>query len=175
MEYLNKIGSKRYFVALLAMILIANLSSAQVAPHVLGLRFGTGDGFGTEISYQHGLTSENRVELDLGFNSTHEYYLSSRYNYNSWGLTGLYHWVKKLNNDFNWYLGPGAKLGAWSYDKGYDYRYSNGLFLAAAGDIGVEYLFPVGIQLALNLRPEIGLINLGTTINVGFAVRYQFK
>ena len=76
--------------------LLANLTSAQTAQHALGLRFGTGDGFGTEISYQHGLTSGNRLELDMGFNSNHEYYLSNRYNYNSWGLTGLYHWVSKL-------------------------------------------------------------------------------
>jgi len=165
---------KRILGTLLMVTLLANLTSAQSAQHALGLRFGTGDGFGTEISYQHSLTSGNRLELDLGFNSNHEYYLSNRYNYNSWGLTGLYHWVRELDSNMNWYIGPGARLGSWSYDTGYDYRYSNGLFLAAAGDIGVEYLFPVGIQLSLNARPEIGLINHSTEINVGIAVRYQF-
>jgi hypothetical protein len=79
-----------------------------------------------------------------------------------------------MNTNMNWYLGPGAKLGSWRYNQGNDFEYNNGFFLAAAGDIGIEYLFPVGIQLALNARPEIGLINHGTVINVGFAVRYQF-
>ena len=74
----------------------------------------------------------------------------------------------------NWYVGPGAKLGSWSYNQDFDYRYNNGLFLAAVGVIGIEYLFPIGIQVAIDARPEIGLINHGTVINVGLAVRYQF-
>jgi len=166
---------RRYLLFLIALTLVTEFSSAQTAQHTLGLRFGTGDGFGTEISYQYGLSNVNRVEADLGFNSNHEYYQNSRYNYTSWGLSGLYHWVNKLDTNMNWYLGPGAKIGAWSYNSALEYQYNNGLFLAAAGDIGIEYLFPIGIQLALNLRPEIGLINHGTAINVGFAVRYQFR
>jgi len=167
---------KRILLLLMTVVLVSNFSFAQIARHALGLRFGTDDGFGTEISYQHGLNGNNRLEFDLGFNNYHENYMNYRYNYTSWGLSGLYHWVYKLDSNFNWYIGPGAKIGSWSYDTGYnDYRYSNGMFLAAAGDIGIEYNFPVGFQLALNARPEIGLINHGTAINVGLAVRYRFR
>ena len=166
---------KKFLFFLLIAILVSNVTNAQIPQHLLGLRFGTGDGFGTEISYQHGLSAVNRVELDLGFSSDHVNYMGSRYNSTSWALTGLYHWVHRLDTNLNWYLGPGAKLGSWSYDSGYNYSYNNGIFLAAAGDVGVEYTFPLGIQLALNARPEIGLINHGTEINVGFSVRYQFK
>jgi hypothetical protein len=168
---------KKILLVLMIVISISSLSSAQTGNHVLGLRFGTGGGFGTEISYQHGVTGNNRLELDLGFNSHYENYQGIRYNYTTWGLTGLYQWVQRIDNNVNWYLGGGAKIGSWSYDHGYDYqfKYNNGVFLAAAGDIGIEYQFPIGIQLALDARPEIGLINHGTAINVGFAVRYQFK
>ena len=166
---------KNFFSTLILILFMSGFVSAQTPKHVLGLRFGSGDGFGTEISYQHGLKSINRVELDLGFRSDYVNYMGEHYNYTSWGLTGLYHWVMELNGDFNWYLGAGAKLGSWNYDPGYAYKYDDGLFLAAAGDVGLEYSFPVGIQLALNLRPEFGLINHGTVINVGLAVRYRFR
>ena len=167
---------KRILFSLITVVLLAGFVNAQTAKHALGLRFGDGDGFGTEISYQHGLNSGNRLEFDLGFNNSHEYYNNYRYNYNRWGLTGLYQWVWKIDNGLNWYVGPGAKIGSWNYNQVvYDYKYSNGLFLAAAGDIGIEYCFPIGIQLALDARPEIGLINHGSGIDVGFAIRYQFR
>lgn len=168
---------KKILIILMLAISLPGFSYAQTPQHVLGLRFGTGGGFGTEISYQHGLSAKNRLELDLGFNSHYENYLSNKYNYTTWGLTGLYQWVQKIDSNVNWYLGGGAKIGSWSYDHGnvYQYKYNNGIFLAAAGDVGIEYTFPIGIQLALDARPEIGLINHGTAINVGFAVRYQFK
>ena len=166
---------KRIFTSLLMMILVANLACAQFAEHALGLRFGAAYGLGTEISYQHGLTPNNRLELDLGFNSYYEYSNNFRYDYNSWALTGLYHWVWKLDNNLNWYAGPGAKLGSYSSNLVYDSNYNNGLFLSAAGNIGIEYTFPERIQLALDARPEIGLFNHGSGVNVGFAIRYQFK
>lgn len=150
-------------------------ATAQSERHVLGLRFGTNTGFGTEVSYQHLLSEINRYELDLGFNSHHENYQSGSYNLTTWGLTGTYQWVNQLDGNLRWFGGPGAKVGSWSYNQSLDYRYNNGLFLAAAGVIGMEYIFPAGIALSLDARPEIGLLNHGTVINVGLAVRYQFK
>jgi hypothetical protein len=166
---------KKVVLSLFMVIFVTNLTSAQVEPHALGLRFGAGYGYGTEFSYQHGLTSVNRLEFDLGFNSYYEYSGNLRYDYNSWALTGLYQWVWKLDNNLNWYAGPGAKIGTYSSNLIYGANYNNGLFLSAAGDIGIEYSFPERIQLALDARPEIGLYNRGSGINVGFAVRYQFK
>jgi hypothetical protein len=66
-------------------------------------------------------------------------------------------------------------LGTWSSNQGYNYRYNNGPFFTLCGDVGIEYIFPASIQFALNARPELGLFNHGSGVNIGFAVRYQFK
>jgi hypothetical protein len=169
---------KSFLSSLFFLLLLTNLTSAQsvqIPDHALGLRFGTVYGLGTEISYQHRLTTVNRLELDLGFNSYYEYANNFRYDYNSWGLAGLYHWVWNLEKNFTWYAGPGARIGSYSSNLVYDASYNNGIFLSAAGDIGIEYSFPERIQLALNARPEFGLYNHGSGVNIGFAVRYQFK
>ena len=55
------------------LILSANIGSAQLAQHAIGLRLGGGDGFGTEISYQHSLSDLNRLEFDLGMHSGNNY------------------------------------------------------------------------------------------------------
>ena len=157
---------RRLFFAF-AFILLANIANAQVANHAIGLRLGGGDGYGTEISYQHGLSDRNRLEFDLGMHSSNHY--------NSWGLSGLYQWVWNIDGGFNWYAGVGGRIGSWSWDK--DYPADNGgLFLAAAGDIGIEYAFPIGIQLSLDARPQLGLINHGDSFqnSVAFSIRYQF-
>ncbi len=164
---------KKFFVTIIVIIALSGFTSAQVEDHSLGLRFGSLFGLGTEISYQHGLNNINRLEVDLGFSSRYEYNNSSRYDYNSWALTGLYHWVWSLENNFNWYAGPGAQIGSWN-SMIYGSRYNNGLFLAAAGNVGIEYSFPVKIQIALDARPQLGLLNSGSGINIGLSVRYQF-
>ncbi len=168
----------RIFCTLFVGLFLVNLDMAQIPQHSVGLRYGAVYGLGTEVTYQRGLSSENRLEFDFGFNSNFEYVNNFRQDHNSWALTGLYHWLwklPKLGENVNWYAGAGGKLGTWSSNQGYDYRYNNGLFLTGSGDIGIEYCFPAGIQFALDARPEVGLINHGSGVNIGFAVRYQFK
>jgi hypothetical protein len=165
---------RRIFLLFVSVMFMQVLASAQVADHALGIRFGTVYGLGTEISYQHGLSRVNRLEIDLGFSSDYYYVNDFKQEYNSWGLTGVYQWVRNIDNNLNWYYGPGGKIGSWSSNMGYNYKYNNGMFLSAVGDIGIEYCFPIGIQLALDARPEIGLINTGSGVNIGFSVRYQF-
>jgi hypothetical protein len=98
-----------------------------------------------------------------------------RQDYNSWALTGLYHWVWKLDNQLSWYAGSGAKLGIWSSSQKYDSRYKNGMFMVAVGDVGIEYALPSRIQFALDALPEIGLFNNGIGVNIGFSIRYQLR
>jgi len=151
------------------LILSANIGSAQLAQHAIGLRLGGGDGFGTEISYQHALSDANRLEFDLGMHSGN--------NYNAWGLAGIYQWVWNIDGGFNWYAGVGGRIGSWTWDTNkYNGTNSSGIFLAAAGDVGIEYSFPIGIQVALDVRPELGIINHGDAFrnNIAFSVRYQF-
>ena len=56
---------------LLTAIMLVGLafsSEAQTfSKNSIGLRLGDNDGFGGEISYQRALSSNNRLELDLGY------------------------------------------------------------------------------------------------------------
>jgi hypothetical protein len=150
------------------LILLANHGNAQSAKHTIGLRLSGSDGLGTEISYQQAISDLNRFEFDLGMHSGN--------NYNAWGLAGIYQWVWKIDGSFNWYAGVGGRIGSWKWDSGYLGTESGGVFLSAAGNVGVEYTFPIGIQISLDARPELGLINHGDAFqdNIAFSVRYRF-
>jgi hypothetical protein len=143
-------------------------SQAQnIADHALGLRLGDNDGFGTEISYQHGLTENNRLELDLGWRDGN--------NYDAFKLTGLYQWVWNIEQGFNWYAGFGAGIG--SVDGNDDFDDDDGFFLNAAGNVGIEYDFDFPLLLSLDFRPEIGLINSygdDLDFDIALGIRYQF-
>ena len=142
-------------------------SQAQnIAENALGLRLGDNNGVGTEISYQHFLGGNNRLEADLGW--------SNRGDYDAFRLTGLYQWVWNLEDGLNWYAGAGAGLGSVDATHNND---DDGLFVTAAGNIGLEYDFDFPLLLSLDFRPEIGLVNyygddLGFDIALG--IRYQF-
>ena len=147
-----------------------SVQAQSIANHALGLRLGDNDGFGTEISYQHGLSENNRLELDLGWRDT-------KY-YDGFKLTGLYQWVWNIEGGFNWYAGAGAGVGSRDFDPdypGYDDDYSN-LFVVIAGDIGIEYDFDFPLLLSLDFRPEIGLDDYGDDLDLDIAlgIRYQF-
>lgn len=117
---------------------------AQVNPHAIGLRFGgSGDVNGAEISYQHGLGDANRLELDLGF--------ASNKNHNRMFLAGIYHWNWNITEALNWYVGPGASVGLYSYDNSDSY-----LNIGLGGQIGIEYDFKkknVPILVSIDARP----------------------
>ncbi len=138
----------------------------HISDHAIGLRLGQNDGLGTEISYQHGFSDKNRLEVDLGMRSSNAF--------SAFKLVGVYQWIWELGNNFNWYAGAGAGLGSWR-SKAYDN--STGTFFFAAGDIGIEYNFDFPLQISLDARPEIGsntyyANNLGFDIALG--VRYKF-
>ena len=140
-----------------------SLQAQSIADHALGLRLGDNDGFGTEVSYQHALSENNRLELDLGWRSSH--------NVDAFKLTGLYQWVWNLDQGFNWYVGAGGGLGS------VDTEFTDSeLFVLVAGDIGIEYDFDFPLLLSLDFRPEIAFNDyyddLGLDIALG--IRYQF-
>ena len=149
-------------------ILFGFIANGQnISENALGLRLGSNNGFGSEISYQRKLSSNNRLELDLGWRSSH--------NINATKLTGLYQWVWNIDKGFNWYAGVGAGLGNWNTGvSGYK---DSGTFVYASGDIGIEYNFDFPLQISLDLRPEIGghgyyANNFGTDLALG--IRYKF-
>ena len=161
-----------------AFMLLGLAFSAQaqdISKNALGLRLGDNDGFGGEISYQRGMGSNNRLELDLGWRNSK--------NVDAFKLVGLYQWVWNIEGGFNWYAGVGAGVGSWSYDGPGDPDPDGGSFILAAGDIGIEYNFQEApIQLSLDFRPELyfgdnrndldGYDSFGPDIALG--IRYRF-
>lgn len=173
--YLQKqklINMKKVFLSAVMLIGLAFSAQAQdMSKNALGLRLGTNDGFGAEISYQHKLSSDNRLELDLG--------LRNNNNVNAFKLTGVYQWVWEIENHFNWYAGIGGGLGNNSYDYnlgGTNYK-DNYTYAFAAGDIGLEYHFDIPLMISLDYRPEFYFTDrvakdFGSDIALG--IRYKF-
>ncbi|ASB49223.1 MULTISPECIES: hypothetical protein [Marinilabiliaceae] len=155
---------KAVFVILACMLIIPAVSNAQ--GRAIGLRFGGGNLVGAEISYQTPFNGD-RLELDLGIKS------SSHWSH--WSLTGIYQWVWQIEGGFYWYAGVGPSIGNRSYS-GPGYR-DDGMFLAAALNAGVEYNFEeIPLQLSVDIRPELGLINTYDrgVFSLALGVRYRF-
>ena len=149
-------------------ILFGFIANGQnISENALGLRLGSNNGFGSEISYQRKLSSNNRLELDLGWRSNN--------NVSATKLSGLYQWVWNIDQEFNWYAGVGGGLGSWNTAN--TVTKDSGTFLYVAGTIGIEYNFDIPLQISLDLRPEIGghgyyENNFGTDLALG--IRYNF-
>ncbi len=155
---------KKIIVSLVVLIGLGFSSKAQdISKHSIGLRFGENNGLGAEISYQKGLTKNNRLEIDLGWRNNH--------NVSAFKLTGIYQWIWEIDNDFNWYAGAGAGLGSWSAPT------NSGGFFYVAGNVGIEYNFKaIPLLISLDYRPEFGGKgyfdnNYGTDIALG--IRYK--
>lgn len=164
-------------IILSAIMLVGLAFSAQsqeIAKNALGVRLGDNDGFGGEISYQRGLSKNNRLEFDLGWRNSN--YIDAI------KVVGLYQWVWNIDGGFNWYAGVGAGVAAWDYDYDgpgdFDGDGDSGTYIFAAGDIGIEYGFDnVPILLSLDARPEIGSGYYGDDnfgFDVGLGVKFKF-
>jgi len=126
-------------ITLLLLSLIAVSAYAQdISDHAIGLRLGDGDGYGAEITYQRALGDNNRLEIDLGIESGDDF--------NGFKATGIYQWVWNIDGGFNWYAGAGGGLGTADRDND-----DSGVFLLAAGQVGIEYNFDIPLQLSLDL------------------------
>jgi hypothetical protein len=147
---------KKLILSAIMLVGLAFSTQAQeIRKNALGLRLGSNDGFGGELSYQRGLSDNNRLEFDLGWrNSGH---------YDAMKLVGLYQWVWNIDGGFNWYAGVGGGVGQWSFN---DDKWNNngnndwddsGTFFLVAGDIGIEYVFDIPLQLSLDVRPELSI------------------
>ena len=151
------------------MVVLAGLATntqAQVHPHALGLRMSLGSSNGAELSYQHGLSSKNRLEFDAGA-FTHK-------DFSRIGLAGIYQWDWNLTGGLNWFIGPGAALSLDSYENG-----GSGLGLAVGGQIGLEYDLnkqKLPLLISLDARPMYELIGDYSGANWGIAlgVRYTW-
>jgi len=161
---------KNIFLAFMLFGMAVCAQAQNFSKNALGLRLGSNDGFGTEISYQTRLSAKNRLELDLGWRD-------NKYE-NVFKLAGIYQWVWKIDKGLNWYAGIGGGLGSWNYDDN-DRINDNGAFAFLAGDLGIEYNFDFPLQLSLDIRPEFYLNsasyvedNFGPDLALG--VRFTF-
>ena len=65
---------KKLILSGIVLIGLAFTSQAQeISKNALGLRLGDSGGFGTEITYQRALGSNNRLELDLGWRNRKDF------------------------------------------------------------------------------------------------------
>lgn len=160
---------KRLLTTLLLMGLAWSTQAQDISKNAIGLRLGDNDGFGGEVSYQRGLSKNNRLEFDLGWRNSK--------NVDAIKLAGLYQWVWNIDGGFNWYAGAGGGLGSWRYStKDFD---DSGTIIFAAGDIGIEYVFDIPLQVSLDFRPEIyfnteGYRDDNFGPDVALSVRYRF-
>jgi hypothetical protein len=156
--------------AIMLMGLAFTAQAQDISKNALGLRLGDNDGFGGEISYQRGLSKDNRLELDLGWRNSN--------NYDAFKVTGVYQWVWNIDGGFNWYAGVGGGIASWSHDNDFNNDFDDSeTFLFAAGDIGIEYNFEQApIQLSLDARPEFGFGNHNDDLDLDIAlsIRYRF-
>jgi len=158
-------------ILLIAAFMLGAFFTAQsqsIAKNAIGLRLGDNDGFGAEISYQRGLSGNNRLEFDLGWRD----FTGG----NAIKIAGLYHWVFNLDKGFNWYVGPGGGIGIIDFDNDLPGRDGSDSYVFLAGDIGLEYNFDIPILISLDIRPEIGFgdINDDLDLDIALGIRYQF-
>jgi len=145
---------KKIIAIAVAILAFATVSSAQ--SKAIGLR----GGYGAELSYQHYVGGSNFAEFDLGM-----------FNHSAL-LSGIYNFVLAGDGNFNFYAGPGAQIGMWSYDG------SSGLDAALAGQIGIEYNFAIPLNISLDWRPSFHF--LGDSVKgfdyfgAALGIRYKF-
>jgi len=166
---------KKYLITgVLVLVASVSMNAQDISKNALGLRLGDSGGFGTEITYQRALGNSTRLELDLGWRNRKDYN-NNGYDDDAIKLAALYQWVMNIDGGFNWYVGVGGGLGTYGYD--YNNDHYNDTFVFAAGDIGIEYNFPIPLLISLDFRPEFGgngyyKNNYGSDIALG--LRYQF-
>lgn len=145
----------------------------QINPHAIGIRGAGGNiGYGGEISYQHGLSDNNRFELDLGWRG----YRLNGQNYHVSALSGIYHWWWNITDGLNWYVGPGAQVGFYRNKSN---AALDGISVGVLGQIGIEYDFnqhDVPILISLDTRPRFGFLagNNGLGYGGAFSIRFTF-
>lgn len=166
---------KKYLITgVLVLVASVSMNAQDISKNALGLRLGDSGGFGTEITYQRALGNSTRLELDLGWRNRKDFN-NNGYDDDAIKLAALYQWVMNIDGGFNWYVAVGGGLGSYGYDNN-DGHY-NDTFAFAAGDIGIEYNFPIPLLISLDFRPEFGgngyyKNNYGS--DIALAVKFQF-
>lgn len=161
--------TKRIFI--ITTLLLASIFTVQaqdISEHAIGLRLSESDGFWAEATYQAKLSSDTRIELDLG--------VQGRNQFNAVKITGMYQWVFNIDGGLNWYVGPGIGGGLVDFDTDLDNRDLE-TFGFVTGDVGIEYNFDFPFMISLDFRPEIYFDDYtddDIIFNLGLSARYKF-
>lgn len=155
---------KALLIFAVALTTTLSINAQDISENAIGVRFGSNDGLGGEISYQRKLSSENRLELNLGWRNNS--------NTDAYKLAGIYQWVWSLGNQFNWYAGVGGGVGNWKNKTVNDSQ----TLLFVAGNVGVEFNLDIPLLISLDYRPEIGFNKIydGLNSDIALGLRYQF-
>lgn len=147
---------KRFLIAFAVLVGTAVAVSAQ--PRSAGLRIGAA---GLDAVYQHSLSKNTFIEgnfgLDFGVKKNAGFKLTGIYNM----VLARPAWTDK--GSWAIYAGPGVSLGNVYDMVKYDIMNKkmpfpdNGFMLALTGQVGLEYNFEFPLQIAVDLRPMIGL------------------
>lgn len=156
----------------------ATFNAQEIANHAFGLRLGESDGFGAELSYQKSIGRYSRLELNAGYRDSREF--------DAFKATLLFQNVFSIDGIFNWYYGFGGGAGSADFERIPDPNNPNnaikpegGLFVFAAGDIGIEANPNIPLVISLDIRPELGILGYQSFDNkfefdVALGIRYQF-
>lgn len=153
----------------LALCIVSVVAVSQVHEHAIGMRLGAGNTFGSQVTYQYGLSNYNRIEVDLGFVTNNKG--------NGFNLSGVYQWVWAIESGFQWYAGPAATIGSWSYNDDYNGKSNSGGYLGLGGQIGAEYNFSeIPLMLSIDTMPQFGFGPTDQNFNMGLSLsaRYVF-
>ncbi len=133
---------KKFVFFLAVALMLATGSRAQGindTRHAIGLR----GGWGAELSYQHYIAPETRLEGTIGVN---------RYGFS---FEGMYQVMNDIMIDapgeMKWYAGVGFGFGNWS-----NHRFKHGFSAGMLGQAGIEYAFmEAPLMLSFDYRPGL--------------------
>ena len=138
-------------IILAAALVLGFAAAASAQPKAIGLRIGGG----AELSYQHNVGA-NFIEADLGLENFEFLNVAATYNF----------MISEFGNGFGFYAGPGLAVGL-----------GEALHVGVAGQAGVEYNFNFPLQISIDIRPQLGLVNEAFGIWGWYphlGIRYQF-
>ena len=147
---------------LLFLFVVAMATAAFAQPRAIGGRIA----YGVEVSYQHSLSEQNMVSIDLGLPAFNGLEAAATYD---WLNPGGYMIPWNEKGSWNWYAGVGAGAGFYGFN-------SIVGFVGAAGRVGVEYNFWFPLQLSVDYRPIVGIEfgDRGDNAPVGFGTNGLF-
>ena len=172
--YAIRRGNMRKFLLTFILATITVFTYAQ--PRSSGIRIGAS---GFELDYLYSFQKNQFLEggfgIDFGYNANGQYGIKAAATYNFiWARPA---WTEK--GSWILYAGPGATMGYvnddvhFMADDGVNLAIrfqNNGFMLGLCAQVGVEYSFWFPLQLALDLRPVIGM-----HVNKGYSYADTFK